>query len=415
MRVLLTSHGSTGDIYPIIALGRALLAAGHSVRFATTPFFRPEIEAAGIPFVRLPPDWGADKFRESMMLLHRTKTPLRQLRIIYSQSLPYLTETLELLDQALADTDLLVGSYLFPGFRHIAARRGVRFAAVCFCHNVVPLPGQPPETLPSLSWLPRPLHRLWCRATWAAANRVLDYTVNAELHGVRRELNLPKIHGFCLHPADLVLVGVSPGLMLPPGTTPDSPFVFTGYLRHQAGQDDAADSAIRAFTGGQRVPLVTFGSVSFDQAHSEMAEFLQRWPSGKKLLIQAGWAGLRDTEGRPHIHHVGKMSHDQLLRHASAILHHGGAGTTATALHAGVPQLIAPQIADQFFWSRQIIRLGTGLTTGSRTWHRQAPDLLARLESEPAFAETARRCAATLAQEDGPARAVAALQAFVSK
>ena len=48
MRVLLTSHGSTGDIYPVIRLGRALLKAGHEVRFTTVSFFREEVERAGL-------------------------------------------------------------------------------------------------------------------------------------------------------------------------------------------------------------------------------------------------------------------------------------------------------------------------------------------------------------------------------
>ena len=57
MRVLLTSHGSTGDIFPVIRLGRALVEAGHEVRFATVAFFRDEVERAGLEFVYLPPDW----------------------------------------------------------------------------------------------------------------------------------------------------------------------------------------------------------------------------------------------------------------------------------------------------------------------------------------------------------------------
>lgn len=57
MRVLLTSHGSTGDIYPVIRLGRALVEAGHEVGFATVRLFQSEIESTGVTFVRLPPDW----------------------------------------------------------------------------------------------------------------------------------------------------------------------------------------------------------------------------------------------------------------------------------------------------------------------------------------------------------------------
>ena len=84
MRVLLTSHGSTGDIYPVIRLGRALVDAGHSVRFATVNIFREEIEAAGIEFVYLPPDWDLSGFAEAMRDLTKAKNPLDLLRIIYS-------------------------------------------------------------------------------------------------------------------------------------------------------------------------------------------------------------------------------------------------------------------------------------------------------------------------------------------
>ena len=51
MRVLLTSHGSTGDIYPMIRLGKALLAAGHEVKYATVTLFQQEIESAGMEYV----------------------------------------------------------------------------------------------------------------------------------------------------------------------------------------------------------------------------------------------------------------------------------------------------------------------------------------------------------------------------
>ena len=54
MRALLTSHGSTGDIYPVIALGKAMKDAGHEVRFATVPFFQKEVERAGLEFIPVP-------------------------------------------------------------------------------------------------------------------------------------------------------------------------------------------------------------------------------------------------------------------------------------------------------------------------------------------------------------------------
>ena len=82
-------------------------------------------------------------------------------------------------------------------------------------------------------------------------------------------------------------------------------------------------------------------------------------PKFISACAQAGWAGLASFEDRPEILVVGKVSHDQLFRHGSVIIHHGGAGTTASALHAGVPQIIVPHFGDQFLWAREV-RLFTG-------------------------------------------------------
>jgi len=71
MRVLLTSHGSTGDIYPLIGLGRALREAGHHVRYATAPLYQREIEKAGLEFVLMPPEWGPEIFADFMREINR--------------------------------------------------------------------------------------------------------------------------------------------------------------------------------------------------------------------------------------------------------------------------------------------------------------------------------------------------------
>ena len=113
MKVLLTSHGSTGDIYPVLSLGHALVEAGHQVRFATVSLFREEVESAGIDFVHLPPDWDQDDFARVMRDLTRADNGLDVLRIIYSASLPYLDEIIEVLRRELKIADIFVSNYIF--------------------------------------------------------------------------------------------------------------------------------------------------------------------------------------------------------------------------------------------------------------------------------------------------------------
>lgn len=412
MQVLLTSHGSTGDIVPMIALGKALRARGHSVRFATTPFFQAPIEAAGLTFIRVPPDWGQAEFAASMRALHRVKSPLRQLRSIYRQAKPFLEETATLLRSELKNTDLLVGSYLFPSFKQLAAEAGARFATVCFCHNVIPSEDFPPAGFPRLTFLSEKLRTHWNRAAWRISDQVLDATINHELKAFSESVGLGRCQHFVLQPADCVLVAVSPVLMQAKDAQYGPVFHFTGYLRHQSEEDPALEARLDDFCQGDRIPVVTFGSVTWEGADAAMRLFLQNWPSERRLILQAGWADFGRNLALPHILRLRTVSHDQLFRHASSVLHHGGAGTTASALHAGIPQVIAPQIADQGFWAEQITRLGVGLRASPRGWPRQAPRLLRRVAEEEAFRQAAQKAARQLLAENGANQAVHTLEEF---
>lgn len=81
------------------------------------------------------------------------------------------------------------------------------------------------------------------------------------------------------------------------------------------------------------------------------------------------------------------------------IIHHGGAGTTAAALRAGVPQVIIPFFADQPFWAREMERLGCGTRVDRRHWPEQLPEAIRRIESDSSYGKSAQEIAGTLASE----------------
>jgi vancomycin aglycone glucosyltransferase len=110
---------------------------------------------------------------------------------------------------------------------------------------------------------------------------------------------------------------------------------------------------------------------------------------------------------------IGRVSHDQLFKHGSMIIHHGGAGTTASVLHAGIPSIIIPHIGDQWFFAREVKRLGVGLEVKRKRWPEELPRAVRILEKSYAISERARKVAALLAAENGPARAVYELECLV--
>jgi len=148
MRALLVTQGSTGDVFPVIALGRAIHEAGGQAVIATSGLFREDVERAGLGFLDLPPDWSQAEFAEVMKGLNRASNPLSQLCLIYNTFRPYFRSHIERIEQAAAETDILVASYLLPFLGEVAARVGIPFAVTSFCHSPIPSPDYPPDNLP---------------------------------------------------------------------------------------------------------------------------------------------------------------------------------------------------------------------------------------------------------------------------
>jgi vancomycin aglycone glucosyltransferase len=118
---------------------------------------------------------------------------------------------------------------------------------------------------------------------------------------------------------------------------------------------------------------------------------------------------------RPYIKVIGAVSHDQLFKHASCVVHHGGAGTTASVLFAGKPQIIIPHIADQWFWAAEMKRLRVASKLDKKTWPEKLPAKVLKIESKKKMRRRAEKLAEQLLAEDGPAFSVRLLEEFVAK
>ncbi|WP_309386662.1 glycosyltransferase [Cerasicoccus frondis] len=417
MRVVITSHGSTGDMVPMVALGRALIDAGHRVVFVAPVLFQPLIEGAGVPFHETPPDWSTEDGRDAMKQLSRIKSPMNQLKRIYEFGLGDYEEYFSILETLTADADLLLSSYLYPCLEALAEKQGAQFAVATFAHNAVPTATQAPLPYLDFPWLPGALGRAWRGLWWAIADNAVRISLNRVIGDVLKAHQLSTNWSFFRRPAPLALVTVSEKLFAPQTGDVDPRFLYVGYCRYQTPPDEALEAELDAFCGNEPVPVLNFGSVTWDGATDQFAELLQRWPKGKKLIVQSGWAGFAQLPGaeRSDIKLIGHANHDRLFARASAVIHHGGAGTTASALHAGAPQIIIPHIADQFFWASECQRLGVAMIGRKKQWPSELAQWVNTVEGNPAFAAKAQETAASLKQENGPVRAVKELEAYVGE
>lgn len=396
----------------MIGFARALRAAGHSVILATIEVYREEIERAGIEFYALPPYWQQAELSYWMGRLQTIPSPIFQLNELYRAALPYIPEMIDRMEALLEGQDVLVSSYLFPVNKFLADRKGIPFATFAFAHNTVPSRYYPPEDLPRFKWLPLRWQMAWNRFLWMVGNKVVDWVINRTIAKQLAEKRLPKVRNFFSKPADLVLVAVSPALMKPPYKL-NKRFQFVGYSRWQSHSSDALQANVEAFTQSGAVPILSFGSMVYADPVQTMHEFLAYWPRERKIIIQQGWARFPALAEYDNALVIGDICHDWLFQRASIVIHHGGAGTTATVLYSGKPQVVVPHIGDQNFFGKEVERLGVGMRCRKKVWTKRLLNYVDIVLQNPEYAQRAMEVQSTLRQELESNLAVERLESYV--
>jgi sterol 3beta-glucosyltransferase len=130
--------------------------------------------------------------------------------------------------------------------------------------------------------------------------------------------------------------------------------------------------------------------------------------TGQRAILQAGWGGLSKADVPDNVLMVNAVPHSWLFPRMAAVVHHGGAGTTAAGLRAGVPSIVIPFFGDQPFWGQKIADLGVGTAPIPRkqlTVERLA-QAIDRAVTDPVIRQRAADLGAKIQAEDGIGRVV---------
>jgi UDP:flavonoid glycosyltransferase YjiC (YdhE family) len=122
------------------------------------------------------------------------------------------------------------------------------------------------------------------------------------------------------------------------------------------------DPALAAFLLAGPAPIyVGFGSIVIDNSEALTKTVFDAIElAGVRAVVSKGWGGLGSQRLPSNVFLIGDIPHDWLFRRVSAIIHHGGAGTTAAAMAAGKPSVVVPFFGDQFFWGAMVQKAGVG-------------------------------------------------------
>ncbi len=215
--------------------------------------------------------------------------------------------------------------------------------------------------------------------------------------------------------------------------------ILNGWSRHVVPEPEDV-SADRSFTGGYWFPsrddaweppdsLVDFLGQGPPPVYVGFGSMAPRDPkrttrmvldaverAGCRAVLARGWGGLETHDLPPFVHGLGQVPHEWLFARVAAVVHHGGAGTTAAGLRAGAPTLICPFFGDQPFWGRRVQRLGVGpAPLAQRTLSATTlAAAIGELTSLVDYRQRAEALGAKLREEDGASAAVCFLEETVA-
>jgi UDP:flavonoid glycosyltransferase YjiC (YdhE family) len=202
--------------------------------------------------------------------------------------------------------------------------------------------------------------RWYNRTTWKIASILdrlnLTHLVNRE----RKKLGLPPVRdGWLLVLGDHVIVASDKVVYPVPGDVKCG-FSQTGYMHLE--QTDQENPELEAFLDSGALPVYAgFGSMPVkDQAANVATIIRAARAAGRRLVMGKVWEGPTPFSDSDGIFLIRKYPHLKLFPRLAAVIHHGGAGTTATCAVSGTPQIVVPHILDQYGWAHQVYRSGLG-------------------------------------------------------
>jgi len=406
MRIVLTFYGTRGDVEPGVALGRELLRRGHDVRMAVPPDLIGFTEAAGLTTVAYGPDVQAwlESTRNFWAYFFRNFWRVRDVLAMFRESRKPGTQSwaeMSAMLTSLADgADLLITGMSYQELvANVAEYRDIPLATLLWFP--IRVNGHVVPTLPA------PLNR--------SALTVYEWLVSRGVQKVeaaqRRELGLPKAVGRA--PRRIAERGsleiqaydevCFPGLAAEWAKWDGNrPFVGTLTLESPT---DADDEVARWIAAGTPPICFGFGSIPVESPADMIAMISAACAQlGERALVCAASSDFGNVPHADHVKVVGTMNYATVFPACRAVVHHGGAGTTAAGLRAGVPTLILWMADVQVIWGAAVKRLkvGTARRFSSATEKSLVADL--RTILAPHYVARAREVAARMAK---PAQSVA--------
>ena len=347
MKIIIPTIGSRGDVQPFIALAQGLMQAGHNPILASHPVMKTLVGSHGIAFQPMGPD--IDLAERVAVIRHQARNAV----IGLIQGMRFGFEMLEQShDDILAlcrDADLVVVPTAVAAGKNEAEILGLPYLSVTLMPWAIPW--DDPE---------RPLFK---QGLYKAIDGLVHLITTRPLNRIRKRQGLPPVGKEGFTSTRLNLVPVSPTVYEPNPLWEPRHRVVGYWFAEEPVEWKPSEDLLAFLENGNPPVVISLGAMSLgDSDAAETANlFVDAIQQAEVRAIIQGWqVGITQWDLPPSIYATGSLPHNWLLPQCKGIVHHGGYGTTAAGLHAGIPALVIPHIADQFYWGQRVFELGVG-------------------------------------------------------
>jgi sterol 3beta-glucosyltransferase len=363
MLVTFLAVGSRGDVQPYVALGVELQKLGHRARIATFENFAAFVAGFGLEFYPIHGDVASVAAGQGTRGAMQADNPIK---LLFSfNKLKDLAAGLQRdLFDACAGADAIV-YHPGPSIGYFAARE-LEIPSIL----AAPFPMTPTRAYPSLIFYDKPrlggranylTHKVFEQIMWMAGKSPIRQFWTQEFGRAPQDFACP--YSRQTTAAMPTVVSCSNYVFPRPDDWPEHVH-NTGYwfLDDAAGWQPPDD--LLAFLDRGAPPVYAgFGSIGdptqATQTTRLVIDALQR--ASQRGVLATGWSGMAQVGDLPgSIFMLDSAPHSWLFPRMAAVIHHGGAGTTAAGLRAGVPNIVIPHSNDQFAWARRVHELGAG-------------------------------------------------------
>ena len=363
MRITLVALGSRGDVQPFIALAVGIQKMGrHQVLLAAPDNFEVQAREYNLNFLPLEVDTqkmlgtgGIDPGKNTLVWLSQ----------VLRSTKPLIERIAENTWLACQDADLIIYSMMGVAGYHVAEKLGIP------CMMAVPIPGfSPTRTYPNPNGIfpALPLGGGYNRLTHTVSLFLFQLFTGPMVNRWRkRKLQLPaipfgKYPYFHLNGRPQPIIGSYSPIISPKPDDWGKNIHLTGYWFLDPPTNWQPPPTLMNFINAGAPPVyIGFGSManrSPQKTTQLVVDALAR--TGQRGILAAGWGGLDQTLLPDTIFALDSVPHAWLFPRMVAVVHHGGAGTTAAGFRAGVPSVLVPHLGDQLFWAKRVEELGVG-------------------------------------------------------